>query len=115
MVNLGFREFNEIPDGLLDVESAGLFDLLGGPALIHLEGKRKDSLFVSVMLHGNETTGLLVIQQILRHYQDAELPRSLSIFIGNVTAAEQGLRALPGQPDFNRIWGYGDTDRKSVV
>jgi hypothetical protein len=110
-----FKVFNEMPDGLLDVDSTGLLDLLGGPALIHLEGKRKDSLFVSVMLHGNEYTGLLVIQQILRHYQDTELPRSLSIFIGNVAAAEQNLRALPGQPDFNRIWGYGDTPEHQMT
>ncbi len=115
MADLGFKVFNEIPDGLLDVDSAGLLDLLGGPALIHLEGNRDDSLFVSVMLHGNEFTGLLAIQQILRKYIDRELPRSLSIFIGNVAAAEQNLRALPGQPDFNRIWGYGDTPEHQMT
>ncbi len=109
MVDLGFRILHQIPEGLLDVDSTGLLDLLGGPTLIHLEGNRKDSLFLSVMLHGNEYTGLLVMQQILRCYQDRKLPRSLSIFVGNVAAAEQKLRALPGQPDYNRIWGYGDT------
>ena len=115
MVDLGFKVFNEIPDGLLDVDSTGLLELLGGPALIHLEGHRDDSLFVSVMLHGNEFTGLLVIQQILQRYQGRELPRSLSIFIGNVAAAEQGLRVLPGQPDYNRIWGYGDTPEHQMT
>jgi succinylglutamate desuccinylase len=115
MVNLGFQEFNEIPEGLLDIDSAGLLGLLGGPALIHLEGKRQDSLFVSVMLHGNEFTGLQVVQRVLRKYIDRELPRSLSIFIGNVAAAEQNLRALPGQPDYNRIWGYGDTPEHQMT
>ncbi|MFW2439540.1 MAG: M14 family metallopeptidase [Arenicellales bacterium] len=115
MVDLGFKILHQIPDGLLEVDSAGLLDLLGGPVLIHLEGSRKDSLFLSVMLHGNEYTGLLVMQQILRHYQDRELPRSLSIFIGNVAAAEQSLRALPGQPDYNRIWGYGDTPEHQMT
>ena len=83
MVDLGFKVFNKVPDGLLDVESTELLDLLGGSALIHLEGNRKDPLFVSVMLHGNEFTGLLVIHQILRQYVDRQLPRSLSIFIGD--------------------------------
>ncbi len=115
MVNLGFRVLYQIPEGLLEVDSAGLLKLLGGPVLIHLEGHRKDSLFLSVMLHGNEFTGLLVMQRILRRYQDRELPRSLSIFIGNVTAAEQNLRALPGQPDYNRIWGYGDTPEHQMT
>ena len=53
MVDLGFKELFEVPDGLLDVGPEGLLDLLGGPTLIHLQGSRKDSLFVSVMLHGN--------------------------------------------------------------
>jgi len=106
---------HKIPEGLLDVDPAGLPGLLGGPTLIHLEGNRKDSLFLSVMLHGNEYTGLLVMQQILRRYQDRELPRALSIFIGNVAAAEQSLRALPGQPDYNRIWGYGDTPEHQMT
>lgn len=115
MVDLGFRELYEIPDGLLDVGPEGLLDLLGGPTLIHLQGIRKESLFVSVMLHGNEFTGLLAIQNILRRYQDRELPRSISIFIGNVAAARENLRALPGQPDYNRIWGYGDTPEHQMT
>ncbi len=105
----------EVPEGLLEVDSTGLHKLLGGPVLMHLEGSRKDSLFLSVMLHGNEYTGLLVVQQILQHYQDRALPHSLSIFIGNVAAAEQHLRALPGQPDYNRIWGYGDTPEHQMT
>ena len=109
MADLGFREYSEIPHGLLDIEPARLQELLGGPALIHLEGNRKDILFVSVMLHGNETTGLLAMQKLLRQYAERELPRSLSVFIGNVAAASRGVRALPGQADYNRIWGIGDT------
>ncbi len=42
MVDLGFKEINEIPDGLLTVESTGLLELLGGPTLIHLQGNRKE-------------------------------------------------------------------------
>jgi succinylglutamate desuccinylase len=57
-----------------------------------------------VLLHGNETTGLFAIQHLLQKYADRDLPRSLSLLIGNVEAAQNGLRRLAGQPDFNRIW-----------
>jgi succinylglutamate desuccinylase len=78
--------------------------VLGGPSLIHLPGRRVQPLFVSVLLHGNETTGFLALQALLARYQGKELPRALSIFIGNVEAARDGLRRLAGQPDYNRVW-----------
>jgi hypothetical protein len=34
----------------------------------------------------------------------ALLPRSLCVFIGNVNAAAEGMRTLPDQQDYNRIW-----------
>jgi succinylglutamate desuccinylase len=61
-------------------------------------------LFVSVLLHGNEDTGWLAAQLVLRKYATTELPRALSLFIGNVEAARSGLRRLDGQPDYNRVW-----------
>jgi succinylglutamate desuccinylase len=59
---------------------------------------------VSVLLHGNETTGFFALQSLLKSYQDSLLPRALSIFVGNVVAARDGLRRLAGQPDYNRVW-----------
>jgi hypothetical protein len=44
------------------------------------------------------------VQALLQRYQDQELPRALSIFFANVTAASQKLRFLDGQADFNRVW-----------
>lgn len=99
-----FREIDYLPAELLGADSASLHTLLGSPTLIHLEGRRKQPLFVSALLHGNETTGWEAVRQLLGDYQSRELPRSLSLFIGNVAAAEQGLRRLHGEPDFNRIW-----------
>ncbi|MGV6817829.1 MAG: M14 family metallopeptidase [Thiotrichales bacterium] len=99
-----FREIDYLPEGLLNADSAALQGLLGKPTLIHLEGRRKEPLFVSVLLHGNETTGWDAVRQLLLEYESKELPRSLSIFIGNVAAAELGMRRLDGQPDYNRIW-----------
>jgi succinylglutamate desuccinylase len=98
------RHCEELPEGLLEAPPTQLSDVLGGPSLIHLPGRRVQPLFVSVLLHGNETTGFLALQALLARYQGKELPRALSIFIGNVEAARDGLRRLAGQPDYNRVW-----------
>ncbi len=98
------NETDILPDGLLDVPVEELAALLGGPTLIHLPGRRPEPLFVSVLAHGNETTGFNAVQSLLQKYLDKELPRALSLFIGNVDAARLGQRYLDGQPDYNRIW-----------
>ncbi len=110
---------DHLPDGLLDADARQLAGLLPGPTLIHLPGRRAEPLFVSVLLHGNETTGLTAIQGLLRKYQGRELPRALSIFFGNVAAAAEGKRHLPGQPDYNRVWpgaaGSGDAPEQRMM
>lgn len=98
------HQYDQLPDGFLDAEPRQLGRCLGGPSLIHLPGRRPQPLFISVLLHGNETTGILAIQDLLKQYQDTELPRSMSLFVGNVEAAADGLRRLAGQPDYNRVW-----------
>lgn len=105
------RELGELPPGLLQVDASQLHERLGGPTLIHLPGRRSPALFVSVLMHGNETTGWDAIRRVLRHYMDGEqpdLPRDLSLFIANTEAAAQGLRHLPEQQDFNRVWPGGE-------
>jgi len=97
-------QYDGLPPGLLDLPAARLGELLPGPALIHLPGRRTPPLFVSVLLHGNEDTGWLAAQSVLKKFVSAELPRALSLFIGNVEAARSGLRRLDGQPDYNRVW-----------
>ncbi len=94
----------KLPEGLLELDARDLHRVLDGPALIHLDGRRSEPLFVSVLLHGNEDTGWQAISEILRKYKDQELPRALSLFIGNIAAAREGKRFLDGQPDYNRIW-----------
>ena len=98
------RIVEAVPDGFIDAQPEQLQELLGGPTLIHLPGRREPALFVSVMLHGNEPTGLYAVQGLLKHYADQSLPRALSIFVGNVSAARHNLRRLNQQPDYNRIW-----------
>jgi hypothetical protein len=97
-------QYDALPTGLLDLPASRLGEVLPGPTLIHLPGRRTPPLFVSVLLHGNEDSGWLAAQSVLKKYAAAELPRALSLFIGNVDAARSGLRRLDGQPDYNRVW-----------
>jgi len=111
-------ELDHIPDGLLEVASDKLLDLLGGPTLIHLQGDIDAPLFLVVLQHGNETTGFIALQEILKKYQNKSLPRSMSIFIGNVYAAQKGLRRLDDQVDYNRVWPgheYGDCPETKMM
>lgn len=94
------------PEGLLDVPAVLVQQVLAQPTLIHLEGVIPEPIFVSVLLHGNEDVGLKAIQQLLRGHEGRALPRALSIFIGNVEAATAGVRFLPHQLDYNRVWPH---------
>jgi succinylglutamate desuccinylase len=98
------NETDFLPPGLLEAKAEQLLDLLGAPTLIHLEGKNRQPLFISTLLHGNETTGFQAIQQLLQACAKRPLPRSISLFIGNVGAAAVNQRRLDSQPDYNRIW-----------
>lgn len=105
----------DIPDGLLDCAVEDLHNILPGPTLIHLPGRREEPLFVSVLLHGNEPVGMQAIQQVLKRYTNQQLPRALSLFVGNVSAAANKQRRLDGQPDYNRIWEDGDTAEHAMA
>ena len=96
--------YDHLPNGLLERDASRLHEVLAGPTLIYLKGRKPDTLFVSVLLHGNETTGWEAVRQLLNKYANKALPRSLCLFIGNIAAARQGLRHLVDQPDYNRIW-----------
>ena len=73
-----------MPEGLTSLDARELHLKLPGPALIHLPGRQAEPLFVSVLLHGNEDTGWEAMRVLLRTYAQKELPRALSLFIGNV-------------------------------
>lgn len=111
------RQVEGLPPGLLDAEAHQLADLLGGPTLLRIKrgvpralSRRESALsasvcapiFVSVLLHGNETSGWDGLRRLLRAHPVVQ--RDLLVFIGNVQAAAVGLRKLPKQADFNRIW-----------
>ena len=95
---------HELPPEFLTLTASELHKHFQGPTVIHLPGKHFPPVFISIMLHGNEDAGLKAIQVALRQYSQQTLPRELFLFIGNTEAAEQGLRKLPHQLDFNRVW-----------
>jgi len=86
---LKLTELDHLPVGLLELPASALYQQLDGPTLIHLEGRNKRPLLVSVLQHGNEVTGWESVRRLLKsHYQHDELPRSLLLLIGNVQAAK---------------------------
>lgn len=95
---------NKIPSGLLDIPATGLHEILPAPTLMEFPGKQGSPIFISCLIHGNETTGLLVVQELLKKYGETKWPRPVFLFFGNVQAAAQGRRHLDDRPDFNRIW-----------
>jgi len=104
-----------LPAGFLDCAPRQVPEVVGGPTLIELPGREGAPLFVSILLHGNEITGLLAMQRVLRFYDGRTLPRPMWLFIGNVQAAGAGKRLLPGQPDYNRIWTPGEDPEHAMT
>jgi succinylglutamate desuccinylase len=94
-----------IPEPLYTLDDVTkLHTIFPQPTLLHIEGRKTEPLFVSVLLHGNEDTGFFAIQQLLKKYKNQQLPRSLFVFFGNIDAAKAGARRLDNQPDYNRVW-----------
>ena len=98
------QQRSDLPAGLLEVSARDIHRILPGPTLIDLPGDRGDTLFVSILQHGNEDTGLRAVQRLLRDYMGRTLQRPLTLFIANPMAAAAGQRRLDDQPDFNRCW-----------
>ena len=112
------NEMNQLPDGFLSTKVEDLHEILKSPTLFHLQGINPQPLFISTLLHGNETTGFYAVQRLLEKYKDEPLPRSISLFIGNVAAAKENQRHLETQDDYNRIWPgshHGDSAEKDMM
>ena len=104
-----FDRLHGLPDGFFAISTANIRTLFPNPTLIQLDGKDPNFLFISILLHGNEYTGLKVMQRVLAEHAE-DLPRSILLFIGNVRAAEVNRRFLPGQVDYNRCWPGTDQE-----
>ena len=95
---------DHVPPEFLESSPERLIEVLPQPTLFDLKGRDPRPLFVSTLLHGDEETGLEAAQALLRRHLGKGLNRSLLLFVGNVEAAAAGVRTLPNQRDFNRIW-----------
>lgn len=104
-----------LPASLSGAEPADLLGIFPNPTLITLAGERGPPLWLTTVLHGNETTSFYVLRALAEKYRDRPLPRSLTIFVGNVRAVAAGVRHLPDQPDFNRIWAAGGSGYHRLV
>lgn len=113
MSSLPLTILDHLPERFFEVSAADLYTILPGPTLIHLSGRRPEPLFVSVLLHGNEDVGLRAVQRLLS--TGGSLPRTLSIFFGNIDAARRNVRRLDGQPDYNRVWLAGNTPEHALM
>lgn len=100
---------HELPANVLDCTAAQLADVLRGPTLFDLGKPGKDPLFVSVLLHGNETSGWEAIRKLFSRTPELADTSSVLVFVGNVLSAQKGVRKLDGQPDYNRVWNGGST------
>ena len=112
------NEMNRIPNDFLDCKAEDLHAVLKAPTLFHLEGINPQPLFICTLLHGDETTGLYAIQRLLKKYIDKPLPRAISFFIGNITAAKENQRRLDTQDDYNRVWPgshHDDSSEKDMM
>ncbi len=102
--------FSSIPERLSTVSVKELGTVLPGPSLIEIPGKISPPLFISVLLHGNETTGFLAMQEIIEKFNllSKPSPREILLFVGNINAAMLGVRRQTDEPDYNRIWNGGN-------
>ncbi|MFK8012540.1 MAG: M14 family metallopeptidase [Marinicellaceae bacterium] len=96
-------QLNSLPEGLLELTADQLYTKVDNHTLIHLKGKIKRPVFISILQHGDEYTGWDALKDYLNNHQHV-LPRSLSILFGNIEAARYNVRQLDNQTDFNRAW-----------
>ncbi|MDH3859752.1 MAG: M14 family metallopeptidase, partial [Gammaproteobacteria bacterium] len=104
-----FDRLHGLPEEFFDITTENIRSLFPNPTLIQLDGRDTNFLFISILLHGNEYTGLEVMQKVLADHAH-DLPRSILMFVGNVRAAEANRRFLPGQVDYNRCWPGTDLE-----
>lgn len=109
------KKYKGIPPGFLDCPPRDLLPLLGGPALLQIGMSSAPPVFLSTLLHGNETSGWTVVQQLLKEYDHHAAHRPLLLFIGNVYAAQAGVRKLDTTSDYNRIWRGGECPEKQMA
>lgn len=98
------RFFESIPDFFFELNQKNILDHLEEMTLFYHEGDKEETVLLSTMLHGNETSGLFAIQKYLKNMMGMEGSPSFLILLGNPKAFHENKRLIPGQLDRNRIW-----------
>ena len=96
----------EISQEILECASTELHRYLDGPTIFDLSNNAIP-LFVSTLLHGNETSGWDAVRKFIQNRDLNQPENSLVVFVGNIEAAKTEKRRLPHQNDYNRIWCGG--------
>lgn len=107
MENIKIDYFDHFPKGFTGIKAEQIRSVFPNPSLIKIKGQKNETLFVSLLLHGNETTSFYVGQKIAEYCEHKTPNKNIYIFIGNVQACEKNERYLEGQEDYNRIWAGG--------
>lgn len=79
--------FDEAPAGLETRDAHEIGGLLDGPSLIRLNGGGERPLFISALLHGNETTSWDVARELISRARTGSLEKPILLFVGNIPAA----------------------------
>ena len=95
-----FEIRQQFDERLFAVEARELHHVLTRATVFDLRRDAVRPIFVSTLLHGNETSGWDAVRRFIADFPDA----SIALFIGNVDAAAEQMRHLSSEPDFNRIW-----------
>ncbi len=101
---MNLKIYDHFPVDFLKVNLNHIRKVFPESALIHIKGKQSGTVFLSTLLHGNETTSFYVLKKLAHWLKENQPFRDILIFIGNVWACEKGVRHLENQVDFNRIW-----------
>ena len=102
---------NGFPEAVAALPATALADALAGPTLFDIRQGETPPLFISVLVHGDETSGWEAVCRLRAELLNA----SALLFVGNVAAAKAGVRVQPGRPDFNRVWQGGDSPEAAVA
>ncbi|MCY3803843.1 MAG: succinylglutamate desuccinylase/aspartoacylase family protein [Gammaproteobacteria bacterium] len=106
---------HELSPDVLECAAPQLANVLSGPTLFDLGKPGKDPLFVSVLLHGNETSGWEAVRKLFLRHPELTASSSVLILVGNVLSAQKGVRKLDSQPDYNRVWNGGTTPEHKLA
>ena len=61
------RQLDSLPEGLLKLNADQLYKKIDNHTLVHLEGKIKRPVFISILQHGDEHTGWDALRDYLNN------------------------------------------------